>query len=84
MTEMLLGAAGALAVLALLTAGFCLGWKARGWAKLRQGKIAEKEATMEERRSIMEEQKAFREIMNYNTETAYGMRGRQPEEVDSQ
>lgn len=84
MTEMLLGALGALIVLALLAAGFCLGWKARGWAKLRQGKAAEKEAAMEERRSVMEEQRAFRELMNYNTEIAYGMNGQRPEEVDSQ
>ena len=80
MTEMLLGAAGALIVLALLGGGFCLGWKAGEWAKLRQGRIAEKEAGLEERRRLMEEQKAFRQMLNYNAETAYGMNGRQLEE----
>lgn len=28
---------------------------------------------MEERRRIIEEQKAFRELMNYNADTAYGV-----------
>lgn len=83
MTEVLLGALGALAVLVLLCIGFALGWKASRWAAGRSGQAEEKENDREERRRLMSEQKAFREIMNYSTETAYGMNGRQLEE-DSQ
>ena len=82
MTEVLFGALGALAVLGLLGGGFCLGWKAKGWAALRGVKAEEKQSELEERRRLMAEQKAFRQMLNYNTETAYGMTGRQTEEVD--
>jgi len=78
MTEMLLGAAGALVALMLLGIGFAVGWKASRWATGGNGRT--EESSEEERRRLMAEQKAFHQIMNYNAETAYGMNGRQLEE----
>ena len=84
MTEVLFGALGALAALGLLGGGFCLGWKVRRWAALRSVEKEEKQSELEERRRMIAEQKAFRQMLNYNTETAYGMNGRQSEEVDDE
>lgn len=70
MTYFLLGAAGTLAVLGLVSLGAFCGWKARG---LLQQHNAVPEASEEERRRIEAEQQAFSSMMGYNIETAYGM-----------
>lgn len=82
MTEFLMGALGAIAVLTLLAGGFLLGWRAAGGRSRHRGADMEKEAGMDERRRMLEEQKAFREMLNYNAETAYGMHGRPLGEED--
>ena len=82
MTEFLMGALGAIAVLTLLAGGFLLGWRAAGGKSRNRGADMEKEAGMDERRRMLEEQKAFREMLNYNAETAYGMHGRPLGEED--
>lgn len=69
MSFFLLGAAGMLAVLGLLSLGAFLGWKARG--KFRPPSA--QEISEEERRRFEAEQQAFQSIMGYNADTAYGM-----------
>lgn len=70
--DLLYGALGALFVLALLLAGALLGWFLRGAAYRR---TAEKPKA-EELRRLAEEQAAFRQLQNYNAETAYGTSAR--------
>ena len=71
MTYFLLGAAGTLAVLGLVSLGAFCGWKAR--EQFQQKSV--QEVREEERRRIEEEQRAFGEMLGYNIETAYGMTG---------
>lgn len=73
MTYVIYGALGMLAALGLLAVGVVAGWKARGaWQEHTRQAVA-KEATEEERRQLVESQRAFEGMLNYNTEQAYGM-----------
>lgn len=73
MIYVLYGALGTLGVLALIALGFLAGWKARvSWQKHTRRAVAE-EASEDERRAILAEQKAFEGMLNYSTETAYGL-----------
>lgn len=80
MTEMLLGALGALLMLAILGGSFALGWSSCQRMKLRRKQTEEKEMESAERKRMMEEHKAFQQLLNYNVETAYGMNGKRLEE----
>ena len=71
MSEILLGALGALLAVALVAAGAAMGWMVSKMLGGTQSKP--KEPGEAERRQLMEEQKAFRQLLNYNVETAYGM-----------
>ena len=75
MMYVLYGAAGMLLVLALVAGGFAAGWQARKAWQAHTRKAADHEATEEERRAILAQQKAFESMLNYNAETAYGMAG---------
>ena len=67
--DMLMGALGALFVMGLLALGFFAGWKAHK----RFCRPAAKSATDEELRRMQAEQDAFRQMQNYNADTAYGI-----------
>ena len=69
MTYFLLGAAGTLAVLGLLSLGAFCGWKARE----RFQQKAAQEVNEEAQRRLEAEQQAFSSMMNYNANIAYGM-----------
>ena len=71
MSYFILGAAGTLAVLGLVSLGAFLGWKAQELFRQK----ALQEVDEEERRRIMEEQRAFSTMMSYNADTAYGLDG---------
>lgn len=73
MTYVIYGALGMLAVLGLLVGGAAIGWRARGAWQERARQAVAKEATEEERRQLMEQQRAFEGMLNYNVEQAYGM-----------
>ena len=66
----LIGALGSLTVLAVFALGGALGWHFRG--KLPAAPKAEP-PTAEEERRLRLEQEAFRQLQNYNAETAYGL-----------
>ena len=73
MTYVLYGAFGMLAVLLLLAVGALIGWRShRAWTEHTRRAVA-KEATEEERRIAVEEQRAFESMLNYNPEQAYGL-----------
>lgn len=74
MSYFLYGAGGVLLALALLAAGMLLGWKGRGAWQEHTKQAVVKEATEEEKRQLEEEQRAFRGMLNYNAEMAYGHR----------
>ncbi len=77
MIAVLYGALGALSVLALLSLGAAIGWKARSLQEMRRGVAEESD---EEKRRFMEEQSAFENMLHYNIDTAYG-RDRDLEEL---
>ena len=65
----LLGMAGALLCVALACLGFYFGWRTYP----RFHKVESPALTQEERQKLMEQQEAFRALMNYSVEDAYGM-----------
>lgn len=73
MNSVLWGALGVLFVLALLAFGVFLGWKAReAWQKHTRRAVTH-ELTEQEIRKLKAEQDAFNGLLNYNTDTAYGL-----------
>lgn len=69
MLYFILGAAGTLTTLGLVSLGAFFGWKAR---ERFQNKTVQ-EANEEERRRFEAEQQAFANMLNYNIDAAYGM-----------
>lgn len=72
MTEILLGFVGALALLILLFCGGLVGWFAHKTFTKHTTPTAEP-LTEKERRKLIAEQQAWKQMQNYNLETAYGM-----------
>lgn len=72
MTDILLGFFGALVVLALLTAGALIGWKAHK-SFVRYTAPSAEPIDEQERKRLEAEQDAFRQLQNYSADTAYGM-----------
>ena len=73
MEYLVYGALGTLAVLALLTLGCFIGWKANTAFRQHSTRVAAEEASEEERRQLQAEQRAFENMLNYNQDTAYGL-----------
>ena len=72
MTEILLGFAGALAVIALLATGGVIGWFLHRAFVKHTSPVAEPPHE-KERRRLIEEQEAFKILQNYSADRAYGM-----------
>ena len=68
------GFMGALACLVLLVVGGVTGWLVCK-AVTRHSKPDLPKPEEQERKRLVEEQKAFRQMQNYSTERAYGMLG---------
>lgn len=73
MEYVIYGALGVLAVLGLLALGVFIGWKANSAFRAHSAKVAVQEASEEERRQLVAQQRAFESMLNYNVEAAYGM-----------
>jgi hypothetical protein len=67
---MLIGILGFVLAAAVFCGGFALGWK---WREVKYRPPTPEELGQEERRRLIQEQKAFRDLMNYNVEMAYGL-----------
>lgn len=72
MTEILLGFAGALAVIALLFTGGVIGWHLHRAFVKHTSPVAEPPGE-KERKRLIEEQQAWRTMQNYNADRAYGL-----------
>ena len=72
MIEILLGFVGALVLLALLFAGAAAGWFAHK-TFMKHTTPAAEPLSEKERKKLVDEQNAFRQMQNYSTEQAYGM-----------
>ena len=70
MPEILVGVLSFVLVAAVFSGGVFVGWKLRG-EKLRPS--TPEELGMEERERLINEQKAFRDLLNYNAGMAYGI-----------
>ena len=73
MYNFIFGAVGALAVVALVAVGVFIGWKANDAFRAHSNRVAAEEASEEERRQLIADQRAFECMLNYNQDTAYGM-----------
>lgn len=73
--ELLVGLVGALVGIGLFLVGFFLGKKqGNTWAPVDRDLTPEEIVKIqEEREELKKEQNAFRELMNYNAETAYNI-----------
>lgn len=65
----LLGMAGALLCVALVGLGFYFGWQM--YPRLHRAEAPA--LSQEERQKLMDQQEAFKALMNYSVEDAYGM-----------
>lgn len=74
MATVIYGFVGACTALALIAAGVLIGWKLRGHVdSKRETDIRVDQAVNEQERDrLKREQEAFREMMHYNAEVAYG------------
>lgn len=73
MNNFIFGAVGALFVMAMVAVGIYIGWKANDAFRKHSTRVAAQEASEEERRQLIAEQKAFDNMLNYNQDTAYGL-----------
>jgi len=68
----ILGSLGACLVLVVFAAGWFAGDRVAEKRREKKAVIAEQKIGEEERRGLKAEQDAFRTLLNYNTEMAYG------------
>lgn len=73
MTYVIYGAVGVVAVLLLLFGGAFLGWKLHAKYIAHKNRIVREELTEEQRQKFAADQAAWEAMMNYSTETAYGL-----------
>ena len=73
MVFVIYGAVGVLAVLLLLLGGAFLGWKLHTRYIAHNHRIIREELTDEQKRKFAADQAAWEAMMNYSTETAYGL-----------
>lgn len=72
MTNMIYGAAGVLSVLLLLFIGAFIGWKVRIAYEKHNRKVLVEQLSEEERSRLIEDQRAFEDMLHYNIDMAYG------------
>lgn len=71
--EFAIGFAGMLVCLFLLVGGVVVGWKLKVADERRTQRVTAAALTDEQKRALREEQEAWRELHNYNVETAYDL-----------
>ena len=71
--EFLIGAFGALFILATLAGGVVIGWKMHERDDKRTQRVTAEALTESQKRFLREQQEAIDLLHNYNPETAYGM-----------
>lgn len=71
--EFAIGFAGMLVCLFLLVGGVVVGWKLKVADDKRTQRVTAEALTDKQKRALLEEQEAWRELHNYNVETAYDL-----------
>ena len=72
MINFIFGAVGALVVICLIGIGAVIGWQANNAFRRHSTRVAAEEASEEERRQLIADQRAFETMLNYNQDIAYG------------
>ena len=67
------GVLGTVLVLAVFGAGFFAGWKTNGKVGAERAEVHAETPSERERRELIEEQKAFQQLLSYNINDAYGL-----------
>lgn len=70
--EILLGAVGAMIMMAMAAGGCAIGWWARGKFESGKSRTGVTELTEDELRRKKAEEKAMEAVMSYSADTAYG------------
>lgn len=73
MNNVIYGAVGVIAVLLLFIGGAILGWRLHKAYLAHNTRVVREELTDEQRRKFQADQAAFEAMLNYSTETAYGL-----------
>ena len=71
--EFVIGFAGMLVCTLLLVGGVAIGWKLKAADDKRTQRVTSEALTEKQKRALLEEQEAWRELHNYNVETAYDL-----------
>ena len=71
--DFIIGAIGALFVLAVLVGGVVIGWKLKEYDVKRSAPVTAEVLTPAQKRAIEDQQAAWQQVYDYNVETAYGM-----------
>lgn len=79
MVYIIYGALGALCGLVICSVCFWLGWRTQAKATARVRQTDTREIGEQERALLIEQQQAFRSMMNYSPEIAYGLEPAEPE-----
>ena len=79
MVYIIYGVVGALLGIAVCAGCFWLSWRTQAKVSERFRKTEAKELGEQERAMLIEQQQAFRSMMNYSPEIAYGIEPAEPE-----
>lgn len=66
------GVIGMVLVLLVFAAGVAVGWKVKEKIEANKAKTVEKALNEKERQQLVEDQQAFRTMIGYNVDMAYG------------
>lgn len=77
--EFIIGAIGALVILALLFGGVVIGWKLKAYEVQHTQRVTAETLTESQKKMIRDQQEAWQQIHDYNVETAYGLNRHRPE-----
>lgn len=71
--DFIIGAFGALLVLAVLAGGVVIGWKLKAYDAKRNAPVTAEVLSPEKKRALEDQQEAWQQLHDYNVETAYGL-----------
>ena len=71
--EFVIGFGGALVCLLVMIGGVAIGWHMKVLDEKRAQRVTAEELSEKQKRMLAEEQEAWRELYNYNVETAYDL-----------
>lgn len=72
--EILWGIFGALLTIGLVVGGFVAGWKMNDLCREKSAAAVQEELTEQDKKRLREDNEAFQQLLNYNSDVAYGIK----------